>query len=429
MKPHRIVEIVLCLFVCSRVLAQDMDTELSNLADKLASQIKEQGKKKVAVIDFSGLDGNASELGRYVSEQLTVDLVMDRKDFSVLDRANLKKILDEHKLSSSGLVDPDNAKKLGQFAGVDALILGTITPKNQSVSVTAKVITTDTAEIVGAGKATFKTDSNVELLLTNSNAQISAQEENITSHSYMGISYKAKGDLRGVTIVAVTPDSPADRAGLSVGDVIMSLDDTLIPDGNRLYEAILKYQPRSNAKVKFLRNGSTNTVVVTMGAQPNKIQVSAKDLSEDKPQVTKALGSLVVQLMSLRIVNGDRYVLTMNLTNRSKSGSVWVALSNRQSVIDPGGNQFSASALSGVSYGGTHVQYSYGGAITTVFEPTTQIQAGDSTTATITFASNSGSTAPGVCNVQLEFMFGTGQFEGQAKLSGTPNLIAKMEAK
>jgi len=32
----------------------------------------------------------------------------------------------EHKLTATGLVDPENAKKLGMFAGVDALVLGTM---------------------------------------------------------------------------------------------------------------------------------------------------------------------------------------------------------------------------------------------------------------------------------------------------------------
>src|SRR5690242_6962233 len=97
--------------------AQDMDTEISSLATNLASSIHTQEKKKVAVIDFTDLEGGSTELGKYVAEQLTVDLVMVRQDFSVLDRANLRKILAEHKLTATGLVDPENAKKLGQFAG------------------------------------------------------------------------------------------------------------------------------------------------------------------------------------------------------------------------------------------------------------------------------------------------------------------------
>ncbi|MGA9450690.1 MAG: FlgO family outer membrane protein [Verrucomicrobiia bacterium] len=168
MKPLYLVAAFLCLVSSSRVIAQtnDIDTELSNLADRLAAQIKDQGKTNVAVVDFTDLQGGTGgELGKYVAEQLTVDLVMNRKGFSVLDRANLKRILDEHKLTATGLIDQDSAKKLGQFAGVDAFILGSVVPKGQTVGLTAKIIATDTAEIVGAGKAEFRTNDTVEELL------------------------------------------------------------------------------------------------------------------------------------------------------------------------------------------------------------------------------------------------------------------------
>lgn len=146
--------------------AQEIDKELADLATKLANLTKENSKKKVTVIDFTDLQGGGSELGKYIAEELTVNLVMVKKDFSVLDRANLRRILAEHKLTATGLVDPENAKKLGQFAGVDALILGTITPKGQKVNLTAKIITTDTAEIVGAAKAEFNSDETVQQLLS-----------------------------------------------------------------------------------------------------------------------------------------------------------------------------------------------------------------------------------------------------------------------
>jgi len=157
----------LCIlaFAHTAAQAQDMDKELSDLADKLAGQVKEHASKKVAVIDFTDLQGASTELGRYVAEQINVDLVIAKQGFSVLDRANLNKILAEHKLTSTGLIDPDNAKKLGMFAGVDAIIVGTITARDQGVSLTAKLIATESAEILGAAKATFKRDKTVDDLI------------------------------------------------------------------------------------------------------------------------------------------------------------------------------------------------------------------------------------------------------------------------
>jgi curli biogenesis system outer membrane secretion channel CsgG len=177
MKP--IITAALCVFfsgaTCAR--AQDMDKELAKLADKLAVTVKEQGKKKVTVLDFTDLEGGGSELGKYIAEELTVNLVMAKRDFSVLDRANLRKVLAEHKLTASGLIDPDTAKKLGQFAGVDALILGTIVPKGSDVRLNAKIITVDTAEVVGAVRAEFKSDEQAQKLIERPIVAGSASEK------------------------------------------------------------------------------------------------------------------------------------------------------------------------------------------------------------------------------------------------------------
>lgn len=170
MNRTAIIVTILWASLCAQALAavQDIDKELSDLAERLTAPIKDHAKKKVAVIDFADLQGNPrGELGKYIAEQLTVDLVMAKRDFAVLDRANLRKILAEHKLTSQGLIDPDNAKKLGMFAGVDALVLGTIIPKGtNSISLTVKIITTDTAEIVGAARAEFKVDGTVQDLVS-----------------------------------------------------------------------------------------------------------------------------------------------------------------------------------------------------------------------------------------------------------------------
>ena len=168
MKRRHFIPLILCLLLCGRAFAepQEIDKELSTLAGKLAAAIKEHGNKKVTVLDFTDLHGNPhGELGKYIAEQLTVDLVMGKQGFAVLDRANLKSILAEHKLTATGLVDPENAKKLGQFAGVDAMIVGTIIPKKDKVSLNIEIITTDTAVIISADWAEFKADDTVRQLV------------------------------------------------------------------------------------------------------------------------------------------------------------------------------------------------------------------------------------------------------------------------
>lgn len=199
MNSTRIVSAGLCLLLATfaPAPAQEMEKELTELARKLATLTAANAKKKVTVLDFTDLQGNASELGKYVAEELTVNLVMVKSNFAVLDRANLRKILAEHKLTTTGLVDPENAKKLGQFAGVDALILGTIIPKGQRTAVTAKIITTDTAEIVGASKAEFMADETVKHLESRpATNQQSAEETQEAKPEPKPKVIKTFGDLR-----------------------------------------------------------------------------------------------------------------------------------------------------------------------------------------------------------------------------------------
>ena len=194
MKSSRIFAAIVCIVLCGQIArAQDMDAAITKLTEDVAAKIKENGNKKVTVLDFTDLDGNSSELGKYVAEQLTVDFVMTKRDFSVLDRANLKKILDEQKLSASGLVNPENAKKLGMVSGVDAMIFGTIVPVGQNINVTVKVITTETAEVAGGAKTKFVADDSVQQMLSKSSKTEKAAN---TGHAASTPSDKPFGDLQ-----------------------------------------------------------------------------------------------------------------------------------------------------------------------------------------------------------------------------------------
>lgn len=145
--------------------AQSYDKELTELAASVSKYLQTDGRKKATVLDFMDLQGNVNELGRFLAEEFSVALVMNRKGFAVVDRANLKTILAEHKLSLSGLVEPKNAKQLGEFSGVDAIILGTITALKDDVIISVKIIATDTAEIVGVARGKISKSKDIENLL------------------------------------------------------------------------------------------------------------------------------------------------------------------------------------------------------------------------------------------------------------------------
>jgi TolB-like protein len=163
--------LVIALSLTSSLLLDAQQNELRSLANSLAQDIAAAGKKTIAVVDFTDLQGNPTELGRFLAEEFAVAMTRTRKGFEVIDRNHIKTILKEHKLTSTGLIDPATAKKLGHIVGADALLTGSLTPFSESVRVAVKVLDTNTARIIAADNADLpKTKTITELISARSDS-------------------------------------------------------------------------------------------------------------------------------------------------------------------------------------------------------------------------------------------------------------------
>lgn len=145
--------------------AKAYENEINSVSTTIGGKIVASGKKLVAVIDFVDLQGSVTELGRFLAEEFSTAIAGSGKGFEVVDRANLKMILAEHKLSATGIIDPATARKLGQVAGVQALITGTITPFGDSVRLSVKVLDTETAKVISAASVNIAKTKAIEELL------------------------------------------------------------------------------------------------------------------------------------------------------------------------------------------------------------------------------------------------------------------------
>jgi S1-C subfamily serine protease len=69
----------------------------------------------------------------------------------------------------------------------------------------------------------------------------------------------------GALIMDVKPNSPALRAGLERGDRIVAIDGTAIKTFPELGEAIRKHVPGDTVTVRYVRDGKTKDVKITLG--------------------------------------------------------------------------------------------------------------------------------------------------------------------
>ena len=71
--------------------------------------------------------------------------------------------------------------------------------------------------------------------------------------------------VSGVEIISVTPGTPADRAGLQLGDVVLRINDEPVNTVPDLQSRIARFQPGDRVSVGFVRYGRAMTTTVELG--------------------------------------------------------------------------------------------------------------------------------------------------------------------
>jgi len=74
----------------------------------------------------------------------------------------------------------------------------------------------------------------------------------------------------GVLIAEVVDDSPAEKAGLKAGDVVLFFDKNKIGDVNQFIKLVSKTKPGERAKITVIRDGDKKRILVKMGKKPEK---------------------------------------------------------------------------------------------------------------------------------------------------------------
>lgn len=103
--------------------------------------------------------------------------------------------------------------------------------------------------------------------------------------TYIGLSGQDTADNTGVLITSVVTGSPAEKAGIQVGDIITAMDSQSISNSADFKIAMSILDPQETVDVSLLRSGVSMTLSVTLG---EKTEVATRPQEETtQPQETQ----------------------------------------------------------------------------------------------------------------------------------------------
>src|SRR6266849_5894098 len=171
-------------------------------------------------------------------------------------------------IQTDAAINPGNSG--GPLVNMDGEVIGINT-----------AILTDTNAYAGVG---FALPSNTVVSVYN---QLTGPEHRVQRGS-IGIEFNAQenpaiarvyGVQSGITVSSVVAGSPADRAGLKVGDTIFSVDGKQVKNGDELVADIASRKPGEKITLGYFRNGKKEATAVTVA---DRAKLFASRLGDDQ---------------------------------------------------------------------------------------------------------------------------------------------------
>ena len=118
-------------------------------------------------------------------------------------------------------------------------------------------------------------------------------------------------EVRGVGVTEVVKDSPAEKAGLRKGDVIVGFNGEAVTSTRKLNRLVNESSPDQNVRLTIARGGSEQEVSATLGKRENMTKIfNEKTREEMRQKIEKMKGEFP------KIKSGDVWTINMGAYRR-----------------------------------------------------------------------------------------------------------------
>ena len=119
------------------------------------------GAKYLAVLELEAVGLTKSE-AKILTQRLTSKMI-ELGDYTVVERANIDKILSEQKFQYSGCVATECAVEIGQLLGAEVTVIGTVSKFGKTYTIDSRIIKVESGEALRS--ASFTHTGEIDELL------------------------------------------------------------------------------------------------------------------------------------------------------------------------------------------------------------------------------------------------------------------------
>lgn len=135
--------------------AEPVPDPAASIANRTAVVVSRLPQSTLLVLPLPYADGVPSAEGALLGERI-VTALSSLDGVRLVERAQLDRVLEEQRLSASGLVNPASAVRVGQLLGAAAILSGTVTDLGENLEVHTRITATETGEVLSQDVVTTR---------------------------------------------------------------------------------------------------------------------------------------------------------------------------------------------------------------------------------------------------------------------------------
>lgn len=130
----------------------------------------------VAVFPFEDTNEMAKKFGygATVSEMLTTALIQTNR-FKMVERGQLKKVMEEQALGMMGAIDTETATRVGRILGVEMVVVGSVSKMGLAIECDARLINVETGVAVAAVSGKSKREEELRAMVNRMANRLATQ--------------------------------------------------------------------------------------------------------------------------------------------------------------------------------------------------------------------------------------------------------------